>query len=150
MVFQAPFDLNNEYEVNFKGGCPPVDGGSNGAQPSLPTQFVVLVTPPTCSGGQLRLFPCCKTRNRGCTRCQHAVRSFCLPQFSQKRESTTFEIVLRNAWGLSSPSKQGNRSSIPFQKRSQVWGRGGQNICNRDASVGNGKKFEKQAQSSKG
>ena len=27
---------------------------------------------------------------------------------------------------------------------------GGQNICNRDASVGNGKNFEKQAQSSKG
>ena len=27
---------------------------------------------------------------------------------------------------------------------------GGQNICNRDAIVGNGKNFEKQAQSSKG
>ena len=27
---------------------------------------------------------------------------------------------------------------------------GGQNICNKDASVGNGKNFEKQAQSSKG
>ena len=27
---------------------------------------------------------------------------------------------------------------------------GGQNICSRDASVENGKKFEKQAQSSKG
>ena len=27
---------------------------------------------------------------------------------------------------------------------------GDQNICNRDASVGNGKNFEKQAQSSKG
>ena len=27
---------------------------------------------------------------------------------------------------------------------------GGQNICSRDASVGNGKNFEKQAQSSKG
>ena len=41
---------------------------------------------------------------------------------SQKRENTEFELVLRSAWGLSSPGKQVARSSTPCQKRSQVWG----------------------------
>ena len=35
-------------------------------------------------------------------------------------------------------------------KNTNLKGNGGQNICNRVASVGNGKNFEKQAQSSKG
>ena len=43
---------------------------------------------------------------------------------SQKRENTTFELVLRSDWGLSSRGKQVGRSSTPCQKRSQVWGRG--------------------------
>ena len=55
--------------------------------------------PPTCSGGNI---PCCKTRNRG------------------KRESTAFDLILRSAWGLSSPCKQVGRSSTPCQKRSKV------------------------------
>ena len=28
--FQPPFGQNNEYRGNFKGGCPPVNGGSKG------------------------------------------------------------------------------------------------------------------------
>ena len=76
---------------------------------------------------------------------------FVLPQLQSKEESTAFELILRSAWGLSSPGKQVGRSRTPCWKRSHVWGResdGGRNICSsRDASVGNGKHFEKQAQS---
>ena len=71
-------------------------------------------------------------------------------QFQSKRESTAFDLI---AWGLWSPGKQVGRSSTPCRKRSQVRGEkvnSGQNICNRVASGGNGKNFEKQAQSSKG
>ena len=79
------------------------------------------------------------------------------PSCSQKRESAAFDLILRSAWEHSSPGKQ---DSTSCWKRSQVWGRGakfgvekvngGQNICSRDTSVGNGKNFEKQPQSSKG
>ena len=31
---------------------------------------------------------------------------FVSPSSSQKRESTAFDLILRNAWGLSSPGKQ--------------------------------------------
>ena len=36
---------------------------------------------------------------------------------------TAFDLILRSAWGLSSPGKQVGESSTPCQKRSQVWGR---------------------------
>ena len=79
---------------------------------------------------------------------------FVCPSCSQKRESTAFELILQSAWGLLSPGKQVGKSSNPCWKRSQVWGKeseyAGQNICSRNASVGNGKHFQKQAQSSKG
>ena len=39
------------------------------------------------------------------------------------RESTAFELILRSAWGLSSPGKQVGRSNTPCRKRSQVWDR---------------------------
>ena len=64
-----------------------------------------------------------------------------------------FELVLQSAWELSSPGKQVARSSTPCQKRSQVWGTESERwpkYMSRDASVGNKKNFEKQAQSSKG
>ena len=48
---------------------------------------------------------------------------FVCPSCSQKRDSTGFGLVLRSAWGLSSPDKQVRRSSTPCRKRSQVWGR---------------------------
>ena len=48
---------------------------------------------------------------------------FICPNCSQKRERTAFELILRSAWGLSSPGKQIGRSSTPCRKRSQVWGR---------------------------
>ena len=47
---------------------------------------------------------------------------FVCPSCSQKREKTVFELVLRSAWGLSSPVKQAPRSSTPCRKRGQVWG----------------------------
>ena len=75
---------------------------------------------------------------------------FVSPSSSQKREITAFDLILRCAWGLLSPGKQVGGSSTPCRKRSQVWGNGGQIICNRVASVGIGKNFEKQAQCSKG
>ena len=75
---------------------------------------------------------------------------FVCPSCSQNRESTAFELILRSAWGLSSPSKQ----VVLHVKKGAKFGvekvNGGQNICSRDASVGNGKHFDKQAQSSKG
>ena len=49
--------------------------------PSLLTQLVVSLSPPTLSVLCLRHFPFCKTRNRGCSRFQQAVGSLCLPQF---------------------------------------------------------------------
>ena len=84
---------------------------------------------------------------------------FVCPSSSQKRESTAFrfDLILRSAWGLSSLGKQVGKSSTstPCRKWSQVWGRESEwwpkyMQCNRVASVGNGKNFEKQAQSSRG
>ena len=77
---------------------------------------------------------------------------FVCPSSSQKRESTAFDLILRSAWGLSSPGKQdGRRLHVGKGAKFGVAKvNGGQNICNRVASVGNGKNFEKQAQSSKG
>ena len=48
---------------------------------------------------------------------------FVSPSSSQKRESTAFDLILRNTWGLSSPGKQVGGSSTSCRKRSQVWGR---------------------------
>ena len=48
---------------------------------------------------------------------------FVSPSSSQKRESTAFDLMLRCAWGLSSPGKQVGGSSTPCRKRSQVRGR---------------------------
>ena len=45
---------------------------------------------------------------------------FVCPSANQKRESTAFDLILRSAWGLSSPGKQVGRSSRPCRKRSQV------------------------------
>ena len=45
---------------------------------------------------------------------------FVCPSSCQKRESTAFDLILRSAWGLSSPGKQVGRSRAPCQKRSQV------------------------------
>ena len=78
---------------------------------------------------------------------------FVCPSSSQKRDSTAFDLILRSAWGLSSPGKQVGRSSTPCRKRSQVWGRESEQwpkYMQIVASVGNVKNFEKQAQSSKG
>ena len=72
---------------------------------------------------------------------------FVCPICSQKKESTAFELILQSAWGLSSPGKQVGRSSTPswHVRKGAKFGiekvNGGQNICSRDASVGNGKKF---------
>ena len=69
------------------------------------------------------------------------------------RESTAFDLILRSAWGLSSPGKQVGRCSTPCLKGAKFGVEkvnGGQNISNRGASFGNGKNFEKQAQSSEG
>ena len=75
---------------------------------------------------------------------------FVRPSSSQKRESTAFDLILRSAWGLLSPGKQvvlhvGKGAKFGVEEVNT-----GQNICNRVASVGNGKNIEKQAQSSKG
>ena len=78
---------------------------------------------------------------------------FVCPTSSQKRESTAFDLILQSVWGLSSPGKQIGRSSAPCGKGAKFGiekVNGSQNICNRVASVGKGKNFEKQAQSSKG
>ena len=76
---------------------------------------------------------------------------FVCPSSSQKRESTAFDLILRSAWGLLSPGKQVDRLHVGKGAKFGVEKvNGGQNICSRDAVVGNGKNFEKQAQSSKG
>ena len=64
---------------------------------------------------------------------------FACPSSSQKRESTAFDLILQSAWGLSSPSKQVGRSGGKGAMFGLEKVNGGQNICNRVASVGNGK-----------
>ena len=123
-------------------------GVQRGRVPSPPTQFAVSVTPPTCSGGpgygDLRHFPCCKTVGVAGDNMQWG--HFVCPSSSQKRESTAFDLILQSAWGLSSPGKQVGRNSTHVRKGAKFGVEkvnGGQNICNRVASVGNGKNFEK-------
>ena len=120
MAFRPPFGLNNEYGGNFKGSCPPVNWGSKGASP--PTQFVVSVTPPTRSGGYLGISLAVEPEIVGVAGANMQWGHFVCPSSSEKRESTAFDLILRSAWGLSSPGKQVGRSSTPCLKRSQVWG----------------------------
>ena len=39
---------------------------------------------------------------------------FVCPSSSQKRERTAFDLILRSAWGLSSPGKQVGRKGAKF------------------------------------
>ena len=48
---------------------------------------------------------------------------FVSPCSSQERKSTAFDLILRSAWGLSSPSKLVGGSSTLYHEWSQVWGR---------------------------
>ena len=78
---------------------------------------------------------------------------FVCPSSSQKRQSTAFYLILKSAWGLSSPSKQVGRSSTSCRKGAKFGVEKVnrcQNICNRVTHVENGKNFEKRAQSSMG
>ena len=63
-----------------------------------------------------------------------------------KRENTAFELVLQSVVGLLSFGKQVD-VALHVRKEKVI---SGQNICSRDASVGNGKNVEKHAQSCKG
>ena len=141
MVFRPPCALNNEHWGNVKGGVPPLTGVQRGLCPLRPMPFVVSVTPLMQSGGQLRHLPCCETRYRECSWCQHAVGLFCMPQLQSK------EVVLRSNWRLLSPSKQVDKSSFPCRKRSQVWDRGSEWWPKYMQQL---LEWEKQAQSSKG
>ena len=93
--------------------------------PSPPTQFVVSVTPPTRSRavGSRGISLAVKPEIVGVAGASMQWGHFVCPSSSQKRESTAFDLILRSAWGLSSPGKQVGRSSTPCRKRSQVWGR---------------------------
>ena len=68
---------------------------------------------------------------------------FVCPSCSQKRESTTFELILRSAWGLLSPGISKLVEVVLHVRKGAKFGvekvNGGQNICSRVASVGNGK-----------
>ena len=99
-------------------------------------------------------FHFCKIRYHGCSWCIHAVKLFCLPQLLSKKWEHCFELVLRSTWELSSPGKQVARSiyilyNTPYWKRAKFGIQkvnGNEDICNSDASVGNGKNCEKHAQ----
>ena len=130
-----------------------VNGDLKGAQPPC--------CPHNCGGGGFNdpahaiwwvaeTFPYCKTRNVAGANMQWGC--FVCPSCSQKRESTAFELVLHVYEVLGD-------FRVPVSKLVEVVihvGEGakfgvekvnnGQNICSRDASVGNGKNFEKQAQ----
>ena len=75
---------------------------------------------------------------------------FVCPCSSQRRESTAFDLIPRSAWGPVSKLLE----VVLHVEKGAKFGvekvNGGQNICNGGASVGNGKNFEKQTQSSKG
>ena len=77
---------------------------------------------------------------------------FVCPSCSQKKEKAAFELFLRSAWGLLSPSKQVLEVVLHVGKVAKFGAHkvnSGQDICSRVASVGNWKNFEKQAQCSK-
>ena len=78
---------------------------------------------------------------------------FVCPSSSQKRESTAFDLILRSGWDFRVPVSELVEVVLHVRKGAKFGAEkvnGSQNICNRDTSVGNGKNFEKQAQSSKG
>ena len=123
MVFWPPFGQNYDYMGGggiFKGGIPPVKWGT---APSLPTQIVVSATSPTHSGGYLRHLLAVEPEIMCAASANMQWGHFVSPSFSQKRESTAFGLILRNAWRLSSLGKQLGKSSTPCRKKSQVWGR---------------------------
>ena len=71
---------------------------------------------------------------------------------SQKKENTAFELVLRSAWGLRVPVRKLVEVVLHVRKGAKFGVQevnSGQNICSRDASVGNEKNFEKQAHKNK-
>ena len=141
MVFRSPFGLNND-----------VNGGSKRAQP-LPTQTVVSWLRPRALVGTWGISLAVEPEIVGVAGANMQWGHFVCPSSSQKKESTVFDLILRNAWGLSSPSKQVRRSSTPWRKGTKFGVEKvncGQNICIESPVLGNGKNFEKQAQFSKG
>ena len=68
---------------------------------------------------------------------------FVCPSSSQKRESTAFRVLVSKLVEVVLQVVKGAKFGVEKVN-------GGQNICNRVASVGNGKKLEKQAQCCKG
>ena len=139
MVFRVPFP-----PVNY-------NGGSKGAR-LLAAHAICCFSDPAhmlwwarAWVRYLRHFPCCKTVGVAGDNMQWGHFVVC-PSSSQKRESTAFDLILQSAWGLSSPGKQVGRNSTRVRKGAKFGVEkvnGGQNICNRVASVGNGKNFEK-------
>ena len=60
-----------KYRGDFKGGCPPLNGGWKGVQP-LAAHTIWGFSDPA-HAIWWTYFPCCKIRNRGCSWCQNAV-----------------------------------------------------------------------------
>ena len=132
----------------------PINGGLKGAvPPGCPHNLWFQWPCPCALVGTWGIFLALKPKIVGVADPNTQWGHFVYPSSSQKRKSTAFELILRGAWGF----------LVPVSKLVEVVlyvGKGakfgvekvhcGQNICNRDVSVWNGKNFEKQAQSSKG
>ena len=123
MVFRPAFGLTNDYGEILKGVSTRYLGFEGGAALSPPTQIVVSVTPPTHSGGSWSIYLGVKPEIMGVAGANMQCCHFVCPSSSQKRKSTAFDLILRSTWGLLSPGKQVGRSSTPYRKRSQLWGR---------------------------
>ena len=125
MVFQPPFDLNNKYEGDFKGGVPLFIG--------VQRRCSLLARRPRNLGflwprqhnlvGSWDISRAVKPDIEGVAGANMWWGCLVCLSCSQRRENTAFQLVLQSTWRLSSSGKQVGRSSIPCQKRSQVWGR---------------------------
>ena len=100
MVFLSPFSLNNEYWGNFKGGVLQSIGVRRGLRPLAANCPHDLGT----WGSSLAVKP----EIVGVAGANMQWSHFVCPSFSQKRESTAFDLIL-----FSNPSKQVGRSSTP-------------------------------------
>ena len=117
MVFRPPFGLNNDYGGNFKGGCPPVNGGLKGAKPPRRPRKLWFQWPrPRALVGTWGISLGVKPEIVGVAGTNMQWGHFVCHSSSQKRESTAFDLILRSSWGLLSPGKRVGGSSTPCRK----------------------------------
>ena len=153
MVFRLPFALNIEGWI-LKGSLP-VNGSWKGVQPPRhPCNLGIQWPHPHNLASSWDISLAVKPDIVSIPGANMQWGRFICHSCSQLKEGTNcIWIVLWSTWELSSPGKQVAEVVLHVRKGAKFGVQkvnGGQDICCRYASVGDGKIFEKQAQSSKG